>query len=405
MKTLLVDIKNKVATYKSSDTVICDNCDYEIQFSFDSDWDHCVDKKARFIWDDQYKDEPIVDNKCSIPVIHNAPKNMFKVGVWCEDTHTTTAATIRCKDSVLSDDPEPSKEQYFIDTVHYILRAPVPNEAGDELTQYLTALNDTICSKEDSNGADTFDPQGFNSRIAALPSVSQHQAVLGLLEDIERSIHFAESFTTAAKWKSADRFDNNMPVYEDGVIKFKGNWSCGYINTNSDYRYYDYDGLSDDGNWLTHNRDIWGGFGGIGITDWHSSYRYIGCGQDRHSTVIRYTCPIDGIIKISFVDGDLLNGTLYSTIQYTDARGNMDPVPNCTNVLVGRYGTIKTYSSYNSKLSGIRYSVKAGAKITFKFDACPNDETAMLMLIPAITYLNEDDIDPSDYCARIEALT
>lgn len=401
MKTLLVDIKNKVATYKSSDIVICDNCDYEIQFSFDSDWEHCVDKNARFIWGDQYKDEPIVDNKCRIPVIHTAPKNMFKVGVWCEDTHTTTAATIRCKDSVLSGEPEPSKEQYFIDTVHDILRTPVPNEAGDELTQYLTSLNSAICSKEDNSGVGTFDPQYFGQRIATLPSVVQYNRTISLLDDIEQSIRFAESFKTSAKWRSADRFDNNVPTYENGVVKFKGNWQCGYWSNMA--KYYDYDGLSDDGNWLTHNMDLWGGFGGVGIQSWHSSYTYVGCGYG-NSTVLRYICPKDGIIKISFVDGDLGYGTLYSTIHYTDARGNMTLVPNCTSLIVGRSGNIKTLSSYNSKLSRVRYKVKAGAMVTFKFDAYSGDATAMLKLIPAISYLADEDIDPSEYCDRIEAL-
>lgn len=106
MKTKHVKIENKIATYNKDDGVIvCDNSDYEIEFSFDSEWDNYPDKKARLVVYANGRYEgvtvPIKGNVCSVPPVFNT--KMLKVGAFVENAiSTSTAAVIPCELSALS---------------------------------------------------------------------------------------------------------------------------------------------------------------------------------------------------------------------------------------------------------------------------------------------------------------
>ena len=109
MKTLNVNVSDKVASYRQRDGVIvCGNSDYQIKFVFDSDWDDNPKKTARFIWNGQYVDVDFEGDVCRVPIIHNT--TAVSIGVYSGELSTTTPAVIECKKSILCPDVEASAE-------------------------------------------------------------------------------------------------------------------------------------------------------------------------------------------------------------------------------------------------------------------------------------------------------
>ena len=109
MKTLNVNVSDKVATYRQRDGVIvCGNSDYQIKFVFDSDWDDNPQKTARFIWNGQYVDVDFEGDVCLVPIIHNTTS--VSIGVYSGELSTTTPAVIECKKSILCPEVEASAE-------------------------------------------------------------------------------------------------------------------------------------------------------------------------------------------------------------------------------------------------------------------------------------------------------
>lgn len=115
MKTLNVIVTNKIATYQTRcGDIVCGNSDYQINFTFDSEWDEFPQKTARFIVNGRYTDVDFTGTTCSVPIITNTDK--VTVGVYAGDLHTTTPATIGCKRSILcgaaKSSPENDKDLY-----------------------------------------------------------------------------------------------------------------------------------------------------------------------------------------------------------------------------------------------------------------------------------------------------
>lgn len=116
MKTLHVSVVDKVAAYQQRDgDIVCGNSDYQIQFTFDSEWDAYPKKTARFIWNGRYYDVDFSGDICSVPVINNA--RYVTIGVYAKEVddsaprlETTTSADIPCRPSILCVDSTPHPE-------------------------------------------------------------------------------------------------------------------------------------------------------------------------------------------------------------------------------------------------------------------------------------------------------
>ena len=99
-RILHVSVNNKIATYRQRDGVIvCGNSDYQIQFTFDSEWGGFEKKTARFVWNGRRHDEEFTGDTCNVPIIQNATE--VKVGVYAGNLSTTTPAVIGCYRSIL----------------------------------------------------------------------------------------------------------------------------------------------------------------------------------------------------------------------------------------------------------------------------------------------------------------
>lgn len=100
MRDLHVIVSNKIATYLNRDgSIVCGNSDYQIVFTFDSEWDAHNEKVARFIWNNGYRDVAFTGDTVTVPVLNNTKQ--LKVGVYAGELCTTTPAVIDCQLSIL----------------------------------------------------------------------------------------------------------------------------------------------------------------------------------------------------------------------------------------------------------------------------------------------------------------
>lgn len=106
---LYVDVANKIATFqKRGGRIVCGNNDYQIKFSFDSEWDGYPEKTVRFIWGGHYTDVDIKSDVCPVPILYDTTE--VEVGVYAGELKTTTSAFIGCDRSILCEFAKPSEE-------------------------------------------------------------------------------------------------------------------------------------------------------------------------------------------------------------------------------------------------------------------------------------------------------
>ncbi|MBQ3195933.1 MAG: hypothetical protein IJB65_05640 [Clostridia bacterium] len=102
MKTIIITVKEKIATAQEDAFIVCGNSDIKASFVFDGDWDDVGTKTAVFICSDgtAYYVE-MVDDCCSVPVLRGT--SYVKVGVISSAVVTSTSALIPCKPAVTDD--------------------------------------------------------------------------------------------------------------------------------------------------------------------------------------------------------------------------------------------------------------------------------------------------------------
>lgn len=154
MRNLHIAVNNKVATYLSRDgNIVCGNSDYQITFSFDSEWDAYEEKVARFIWNGQYIDVTFTGDTVPVPMVSKT--NLLKIGVYAGELSTTTSADIPCVFSVLCEDvaegngDTPNTEGVVIDLANYVPRTELQEgyytktEVDDAIANAITTTLNT----------------------------------------------------------------------------------------------------------------------------------------------------------------------------------------------------------------------------------------------------------------------
>lgn len=99
MPNINITVWEKIAHTISDTCIVCGNSDYVAVFDFDAEWDAYETKTARFIWGGTFTDVPFTGNECPVPVILDAVSVL--VGVYAGDLHTTTAAAVGVRRSIL----------------------------------------------------------------------------------------------------------------------------------------------------------------------------------------------------------------------------------------------------------------------------------------------------------------
>ena len=99
MPNINITVREKIAHTITDTCIVCGNSDYVAVFDFDAEWDAYEVKTARFIWGGAYTDVAFAGNECPVPVIPDAVSVL--VGVYAGDLHTTTAAAVGVRRSIL----------------------------------------------------------------------------------------------------------------------------------------------------------------------------------------------------------------------------------------------------------------------------------------------------------------
>lgn len=100
MKTLHIKVIDKIATYQQRDgDIVCGNNDYQIEFSFDEEWNEHTERTARFIFAGGQEDVVFTGSICPVPKLLHT--DYCTVGVYVSETLSTTPVTISCRRSVL----------------------------------------------------------------------------------------------------------------------------------------------------------------------------------------------------------------------------------------------------------------------------------------------------------------
>lgn len=99
MSIISVRVTNKVPRLINQAKIVCNNSDYQIVFSFDSEWSEFTTKTARFIWNGEYADVSFTGNTVAVPMLQNTTG--VYVGLYAGDLHTTEAMYIPCEPSII----------------------------------------------------------------------------------------------------------------------------------------------------------------------------------------------------------------------------------------------------------------------------------------------------------------
>ena len=192
MKTLCISVLNKVALSSARNKIVCGNSDYQIKFTFDSEWDGFVTKTARFIWNGEYVDVVFTGDVCTAPIITGTDK--VSVGVYAGNLSTTTPAVIEAERSILCEDGLPNK----------------PDDADDYYAKIVKLLEEGAIS----GGGGSIDAAELNEMLDDVMPLGVSFAVVNDYGTILHTYIFEEGMT----WGEFINSDYNVREGEAGHI-------------------------------------------------------------------------------------------------------------------------------------------------------------------------------------------
>lgn len=111
---IIIGVTEKVAALRTPSTIVCGNSDYQITFTFDSEWNDYTAKTAEFkYWrnGERLKKEVVFEGSIvNVPILREIDE--VEVGVYAGNLRTTTPARIPCARCItdgdaVHDPPEP----------------------------------------------------------------------------------------------------------------------------------------------------------------------------------------------------------------------------------------------------------------------------------------------------------
>lgn len=150
-------VKEKHALNVQESTIVCGNSDYQIEFTFDSEWDAEPMKTARFFYRkaDQvlHQDKVFVGTTVDVPLMFDTFE--VCVSVFAGDLRTTTLARIfcerggRCGESV-PDDPLPNQYDEIMRLINQLPEALYAAENAKNAADTAVTAKETAVQSADS---------------------------------------------------------------------------------------------------------------------------------------------------------------------------------------------------------------------------------------------------------------
>ena len=107
MPDIQITVRDKKAQVFGKPVIVCGNSDYTVTFDFDSDWNDCGNKTARFFCISsgvpQYYDVIFSGSTVSIPAVYNTCE--LDIGVYAGNIRTTTPAAVPCQPCITDGQP------------------------------------------------------------------------------------------------------------------------------------------------------------------------------------------------------------------------------------------------------------------------------------------------------------
>lgn len=150
MRTIKIKVRDKIAKQSDREVYVCGNSDFTVAFSFDAEWDAYTAKTARFKYNGVFQDVPFTGNVCPMPIISNT--NTIQIGVYAGDLHTTTAANVMARKSILCGDgthDAPPEDVY--NKIMELLNDSVSDEKIEDAVEQYMAENQLEVYTEGEN--------------------------------------------------------------------------------------------------------------------------------------------------------------------------------------------------------------------------------------------------------------
>ena len=202
MITLQMSVENKRITFdRGSESIVCGNSDYQIEFAFDAEWNAYSKKIARFVWCGQYFDVEFTGNVCKVPVILSA-ENVL-VGVYAGELCTTTAAIVDCVKCILSggEAPNPGTGENY--TTEAQLAAQEAKKAAEEAKEAAASGGGTKLYRHFM----TFGDQNFYA-IEIICTSKKPVVVENVYDQNRLSFEKNTNFVSAMVWSSSYAFES-----------------------------------------------------------------------------------------------------------------------------------------------------------------------------------------------------
>ena len=221
MPEMNITVRNKIATKTDNVVYVCDNSDYVINFEFDSEWDAYDTKTARFDYDGKHTDVVFVGNQCNVPIITNT--YAFHVGVFGGDLHTTTAARVPCRKSILCGagapaDPTPDvydqlmERMAQLETSDWAQNDPTAKDYVRNRTHYVSQENGVIVPEQEVT---TAVQNNFNLAVLTDADLDAFQKLYNSKADTTFDVVF-DGVSYPCKW--LEQGGNRIPVFGNLAI-------------------------------------------------------------------------------------------------------------------------------------------------------------------------------------------
>lgn len=130
MATVIITIRERIASAPDGIELVCNNPSDVIQFDFDAEWETHVLKTARFSWQRKYIDVPFSGTEVNVPDVDKT--NYVDVGVYA-DGLTSTPVKIAFKHSIKSTGgtPEAPSSNAYDQIIELINDNAVKGPSGD----------------------------------------------------------------------------------------------------------------------------------------------------------------------------------------------------------------------------------------------------------------------------------